>query len=171
MRRLKLGDHSFDAVIHAAAGLLTQGLPVAYPTDTLYGLENMSTLSREYQPSVFPGAIVAAENYRQIWRLLDAGAVEMEVNIEGKASGKPVEVYNTVAEIPGSEKPDEVVIIGAHLDSWDLGTGATDNGTGSMAVVAAARALKKAGVKPRRTIRFVLFTGEEQGLNGSKEYV
>jgi Zn-dependent M28 family amino/carboxypeptidase len=82
-----------------------------------------------------------------------------------------VEVFNTVAEIPGSEKPDEVVIIGAHLDSWDLGTGATDNGTGSMAVLEAARALMKSGVNPKRTIRFVLFTGEEQGLNGSKEYV
>jgi len=80
-------------------------------------------------------------------------------------------VYNTVAEIPGSEKPDEVVIIGAHLDSWDLATGATDNGTGSAAVLEAARALKKSGVKPKRTIRFVLFTGEEQGLNGSKAYV
>jgi Zn-dependent M28 family amino/carboxypeptidase len=82
-----------------------------------------------------------------------------------------VQVYNTVAEIRGTEKPDEVVIIGGHLDSWDLGTGATDNGTGSMAVLEAARALQKIGVKPKRTIRFVLFTGEEQGLNGSKAYV
>ncbi|HYK39975.1 MAG TPA: M20/M25/M40 family metallo-hydrolase, partial [Candidatus Eremiobacteraceae bacterium] len=78
---------------------------------------------------------------------------------------------NVVAEIPGAVHPDEVVIIGAHLDSWDLGTGATDNGTGSTAVIAAARALIKSGVKPKRTIRFVLFTGEEQGLNGSREYV
>jgi Zn-dependent M28 family amino/carboxypeptidase len=64
-----------------------------------------------------------------------------------------------------------VVILGAHLDSWDLGTGATDNGTGSTAVLEAARALQKLGVKPKRTIRFVLFTGEEQGLNGSRAYV
>ena len=114
---------------------------------------------------------MARENYRQLWRLLDEGPVQVEVNIEGKLSGKPAEVYNTVAEIPGSEKLDEVVIIGAHLDSWDLGTGATDNGTGSMAVLAAARALQKIGVKPKRTIRFVLFTGEEQGLVGSRAYV
>ena len=100
-----------------------------------------------------------------------AGPVQIEVNIAGKLSDKPVEVYNTVAEIRGTEKPDEVVIIGGHLDSWDLGTGATDNGTGSMAVLEAARALQKLGVKPKRTIRFVLFTGEEQGLNGSKAYV
>ena len=80
-------------------------------------------------------------------------------------------MYNTVAEIPGSEKPDEVVIIGGHIDSWDLGTGATDDGTGIMAVLEAARALKAVGVKPRRTIRFVLFSGEEQGLHGSRAYV
>jgi len=104
--------------------------------------------------------------------LLDAGTpVQLELNVQSSFSGKPVEVYNTVAEIRGTEKPDEVVILGAHLDSWDLGTGATDNGTGSMAVLEAARALQKLGVKPKRTIRFVLFTGEEQGLNGSKAYV
>jgi Zn-dependent M28 family amino/carboxypeptidase len=136
-----------------------------------YGLLNMSTYSRDYQPAGAPVAFVARENYRQLWRLLDEGPAQVEVNIEGKLSGKPAEVYNTVAEIPGSEKPDEVVIIGAHLDSWDLGTGATDNGTGSMAVLAAAGALQKLGVKPKRTIRFVLFTGEEQGLVGSRAYV
>jgi len=136
-----------------------------------YGLLNMSTYSRDYQPAGAPVAFVARENYRQLWRLLDEGPVQVEVNIEGKLSGKPAEVYNTVAEIPGSEKPDEVVVIGAHLDSWDLGTGATDNGTGSVAVLAAARALQKLGVKPKRTIRFVLFTGEEQGLVGSRAYV
>ena len=103
--------------------------------------------------------------------MLEKGAVEVELNIGGKLSGKPVDVYNTVAEIRGSEKPDEVVIVGGHLDSWDLGTGATDNGTGAMAVLAAARALQKLGVQPKRTIRFVMFSGEEQGLNGSRAYV
>ncbi len=137
-----------------------------------YGLLNMGTgFSREYQPGVLPAAYMTRENATLLWRLLDAGPVEAEVNIQASFSGKPVTVYNTVAEIKGSEKPDEVVIIGGHLDSWDLGTGATDNGTGSMAVLAAARALVKSGVKPKRTIRFVLFTGEEQGLNGSKAYV
>jgi carboxypeptidase Q len=136
-----------------------------------YGLLNMGTAGREYGPSQIPTAYMTRENYTLLWRLLDAGAVEVEVNIGSTFSGKPVEVYNTVAEITGTEKPDEVVIVGGHLDSWDLGTGATDNGTGSMAVLEAARALQKLGVKPKRTIRFVLFTGEEQGLNGSKAYV
>jgi len=141
-------------------------------SEKMYGLMNMSTPSRDYQPAAFPSAYLEREDYLQIWRLLDEGTpVQLELNLQGSFSGKPVEVYNTVAEIRGTEKPDEVVILGAHLDSWDLGTGATDNGTGSMAVLEAARALQKLGVKPKRTIRFVLFTGEEQGLNGSKAYV
>jgi len=131
----------------------------------------MSTLSRDYKPGSFPAAYATGESFRQLWRSLDAGEVRAEVSIEATFSKGEVEVYNTVAEIPGTEKPDEVVIIGAHLDSWDLGTGATDNGTGSMAVLEAARALMKSGVKPKRTIRFILFTGEEQGLNGSRQYV
>src|SRR5216683_93805 len=133
-----------------------------------YGLLNMSTATREYAPSAIPTAYMTRENYTLLWRLLDAGVVEAELNIASSFSGKPVEVYNTVAEIAGTERPEEVVIVGGHLDSWDLGTGATDNGTGSMAVLEAARALQKLGVKPKRTIRFVLFTGEEQGLNGPK---
>jgi carboxypeptidase Q len=149
-----------------------KGLAMLWGSEKMYGLMNMSTASREYQPAAFPSAYLEREDYLQIWRLLDAGTpVEVELNVQGSFSGKPVEVYNTVGEIRGTEKPDEVVILGAHLDSWDLGTGATDNGTGSMAVLEAARALQKLGVKPKRTIRFVLFTGEEQGLNGSKAYV
>jgi carboxypeptidase Q len=146
-------------------------LAVLIGSEKDYGLMNMSTMSREYAATLAPVAYVQRENYLQLWRFAEQGPVEVEVNISGKLSGKPVEVYNTVAEIRGTEKPDEVVIVGGHLDSWDLGTGATDNGTGSMAVLEAARALQKVGVKPKRTIRFVLFTGEEQGLNGSKAYV
>src|SRR5260370_3592118 len=139
--------------------------------DKSYGLLNMSVRGREYVPGAVTTAYATREDFALLWRLVDAGAVEAEVSIESSFSGKPVQVYNTVAEISGTEKADEAVIIGGHLDSWDLGTGATDNGTGSMAVLAAARALQKVGVKPKRTIRFVLFTGEEQGLNGSRAYV
>jgi len=136
-----------------------------------YGLMNMSISSMNYLPGAAPTAYMARENYTLLWRLLENGPVEAEVNLDGGFNAKNVDVYNTVAEIRGTEKPDEVVIIGGHLDSWDLGTGATDNGTGAMAVLEAARALQKLGVKPARTIRFVLFTGEEQGLNGSAAYV
>lgn len=145
---------------------------VLFPSDKWYGLLNVFSMSRgTYQPGSFPLAFVSGESHHLLWRLLDAGPVQVELDIKNTFSKKPIEVYNTVAEIPGTEKPEEVVIVGAHLDSWDLGTGATDNGTGSAAVLGAARALQKLGVKPKRTIRFVLFTGEEQGLNGSRKYV
>jgi carboxypeptidase Q len=161
--KLRTAELAFFADEKAAAVLLG--------SEKWFGLLNMSISGRNYQPGVIPTAYIAREDFMLLWRLLDSGTVQAEVNIAGNFSGKPAEVYNTIAEIPGTEKPDEVVIIGAHLDSWDLGTGATDNGTGSTAVLEAARALKKSGVKPKRTIRFVLFTGEEQGLNGSKAYV
>ena len=118
-----------------------------------------------------PAAYVSWEDYNLLWRLLKRGPVEMELNIENSHSNKSIEVYNTVAEIKGSEKPDEIVMLGGHLDSWDLGTGATDNGTGVAAVLEAARALVASKVKPKRTIRFVLFSGEEQFLLGSTAYV
>jgi Zn-dependent M28 family amino/carboxypeptidase len=148
-----------------------KALALLFGSEKMYGLLNMTTLSRDYQAGALPAAFLAREDYLLLWQLQEAGPVQVEVNIQGTLSGKPVEVYNTVAEIRGTEKPDEMVILGAHLDSWDLGTGATDDGTGSAAVMEAARALQKLGVKPKRTIRFVLFTGEEQGLNGSRAYV
>jgi len=159
---------------NALLKMMAEEKAVAYlgSSEKMFGLLNMGSFSRDYKPSDVPAALLEREDFIQLWRLLDGGApVELELNLQGKFSEKPVEVYNTVAEIRGTEKPDEVVILGAHLDSWDLGTGATDNGTGSMAVLAAARALQKVGVKPKRTIRFVLFSGEEQGLNGSRAYV
>ncbi len=161
--QLRTASMNFFAEEKAAAVLIG--------SEKWYDLLNMSASGRNYQPAAIPTAYIARENLTMLWRLLEEGAVQAEVNIGGSFSGQPAEVHNTVAEIRGNEKPDEIVIIGAHLDSWDLGTGATDNGTGSTAVLAAARALKKLGLKPKRTIRFVLFTGEEQGLNGSKAYV
>src|SRR6267378_2834328 len=138
-----------------------------------HGLLNMTDASlARYGIGPIPTAFLTGEGYRTIFRMLQRHLpVQVEMEMTNTIGEQSMEVYNTVSEIRGSEKPDEVVIIGAHLDSWDLGTGATDNGTGSMAVLAAARALQKVGVKPKRTIRFVLFTGEEQGLNGSKAYV
>jgi hypothetical protein len=135
----------------------------------LLTMTDATTVPFELGP--LPSAFMTGEGYRMIFRMLKKGPVEVELDIENTVSEKPVEVYNTVAELRGTEKPDEVVILGGHLDSWDLATGTTDNGTGSMAVLEAARALAKLNVKPKRTIRFVLFTGEEEGLIGSKEYV
>jgi len=137
-----------------------------------HGLLNMGGIGgRTYDIGLLPTAMVTSEGYELIWRLMKRGSVEVEVELANSFSEMPVEVYNTVAEIPGSEKPEEVVVLGGHLDSWDLGTGTTDNGTGSMVVLEAARALRKLDLKPKRTIRFILFSGEEQGLNGSRAYV
>ncbi len=136
------------------------------------GLLNMTGLGgRNYDIAPLPAAFVSSESYGTIWRLLQRGPVQVELDLKNSIGDQPVEVYNTVAEIRGSEKPDEIVLLGAHLDSWDLGTGTTDNGTGSTIVMEAARALQKSGLQPKRTIRFVLFSGEEQGLNGSRAYV
>jgi len=137
-----------------------------------HGLIDMTTAGspEPYTPSLLPTAFISHEGYTLLWRLLKRGPVTVELEMKNQFTDGPVTVYNTVAEIPGSEKPDEMVILGGHIDSWDLGTGTTDNGTGCMAVLEAARAIQALGLKPKRTIRFVFFTAEEQGLNGSKEY-
>jgi carboxypeptidase Q len=147
-----------------AAGLLRD-------SNKQHGLINMTGATSNYTQAPYPEAFLATETYGLIWRLLKRGPVTIELDLKNTLSNGPVEVYNTVAELPGTEKPDEVVIIGGHIDSWDLATGATDDGTGIMAVLEAARALKAVGVKPNRTIRFVMFSGEEQGLHGSRAYV
>ncbi|HUE55134.1 MAG TPA: M20/M25/M40 family metallo-hydrolase, partial [Candidatus Udaeobacter sp.] len=137
-----------------------------------HGLLNMTGIGGEkFEIGAIPTAFITGEGYRLLFRMQKHGKVEVEIEMTNSFSDKPMDVYNTVAEIRGSEKPDEVVILGAHLDSWDLGTGSTDNGTGSMAVLEAARTLAKLNLKPKRTIRFVLFTGEEEGLVGSAKYV
>ena len=150
-------------VSEGAAGLLRD-------SNKEHGLIDMTGATNDFTIAKLPEAFLSTESYGLLWRLLKRGPVEAEIELKNTITDGEVEVFNTVAELKGTEKPDEVVIIGGHLDSWDLGTGATDNGTGTMAVLEAARALKAAGVKPRRTIRFVLFSGEEQGLHGSKQY-
>ena len=95
----------------------------------------------------------------------------MKFNLQDTFTDKPVPASITVAEIKGTEHPDERVIIGGHLDSWDLGQGALDNGTGAMATLEAARTLQALGWKPKRTITFILFTGEEQGGIGADTFV
>src|SRR5258708_27803089 len=119
-----------------------------------------------------PQAVVAREDAIRLARTIAAypGKVRVRFSMPNKIGG-PVEQENVIGEIRGYEKPDEVVILGAHLDSWELGTGALDNGCNAAVVIEAARAIKATGLLPRRTIRFVLFSGEEQGTVGSFEYV
>jgi carboxypeptidase Q len=119
-------------------------------------------------------AIVRKSDMDKIVAAMDAGKpVELEFNLDQKWVKGPRPQYNIIAEIKGTEKPDEVVIVSGHFDSWD-GPGAmgvNDNGTGSSTALEAARILNKVGAKPKRTIRFILWTGEEQGLFGSTAYV
>jgi hypothetical protein len=143
-------------------GLLT--MTGSWPTDRAAGEARL--------PAVF----MAHEHYALLYRLASReNAVTMvETEIEARFIPGPITVYNTIGEVRGAEKPDEIVCVGAHLDSWDLAQGTTDNGTGSSIVLETARAiatLAKQGHQPKRTIRFCLYTGEEQGLVGSRRYV
>jgi hypothetical protein len=123
------------------------------------------------EPAVVPSLQLAIEHYGRLVRLLQRKvAVELEVNVVNKFHDAETQ-WNTIAEIPGTDKKDEIVMQGAHLDSWHGGTGATDNAAGSAVMMEAVRILKALGVKPRRTIRIALWTGEEQGLLGSRAYV
>jgi carboxypeptidase Q len=117
-----------------------------------------------------PVAVVAREQAERLFRLLDGGPVRVRIAIDN-AIGVNVPSRNVVAEIRGSDKKEEIVLVGAHLDAWDLGTGANDNGVSCAEIIDLARQIVASGLKPRRTIRFVLFTGEEQGMLGSKAYV
>ncbi|MGE3276609.1 MAG: M20/M25/M40 family metallo-hydrolase [Vicinamibacterales bacterium] len=126
------------------------------------------------QPKQVPSATIAVEHYNRMIRILDKGLpVRVELNIQttfypetGEGNG-----INTIAEIPGTDLADQVVILGAHFDSTAGSTGATDNATGSAAMMEAARIIQSLGLKPRRTIRVALWGGEEQGLLGSRAYV
>ncbi|HQR34745.1 MAG TPA: M20/M25/M40 family metallo-hydrolase [Blastocatellia bacterium] len=123
-------------------------------------------------PQALPSITVTVENYGRLVRMLEKGQkVKMEVDIKAKFYDDDPMAYNTIAEIPGTDLKDEVVMVGAHMDSWHSGTGATDNAAGCSVGMEAMRILKALGVKPRRTIRIGLWTGEEQGLLGSRAYV
>jgi len=122
--------------------------------------------------SVVPQIVVAIDQYNRLVRMIRAGEkLRMKVSLVSQFSKDALMGYNTIAEIPGSDKADEIVMIGGHMDSWHSGTGATDNGAGVAAAMEAVRIIQALGLKPRRTIRIALWSGEEQGLLGSGAYV
>jgi hypothetical protein len=121
---------------------------------------------------VVPTVVMRNEDFGRIARLMgDGAAVSLEFNIRNKTFPEGTTSYNTIGEITGTDKKDEVIMLGGHLDSWHAATGATDNAVGCAIMMEAARILKTLGVKPRRTIRVALWSGEEQGLLGSQAYV
>src|SRR5579863_48767 len=128
-----------------------------------------------YKPgetTTVPQLTMASEHWSRIARLLDEKRdVTLELNVNNTFYDDDPMQYDTIAEIPGTDKKDEIVMLGAHLDSWHAGTGATDNGAGSVVMMEAVRILKALDIKPRRTIRIGLWSGEEQGLLGSQYYV
>ncbi len=134
------------------------------------GTESATALTFDGTLTEYPIAQIGLEDELLIKRLLDHSPVTIEFSFKNRIR-KNVEVNDVVAEIPGRELPNEVVIIGGHLDSWHPATGAQDNGTGASTVIEVARAIKALNRPPRRTMRFILFGGEEQGLIGSIAYV
>lgn len=131
----------------------------------------MRVYSKDAPPTI-PQLVAEVEQYNRLVRLVKQNVpVKMAVDLDAKFYTDDLQGYNTIAEIPGTDLKDEVVMIGAHLDSWHSGTGATDNGAGTTVVMEAMRILQASGLKPRRTIRVALWTGEEQGLLGSRGYV
>jgi carboxypeptidase Q len=164
MREYNIAPGVIDRAIHAGAAAIFW---MSTRPNLLLYRHNVSidgTLER------LPQAVLAREDAERIVRLLAAGKnVRVHFEMPNRVTG-PVQSENVVAEIRGREKPDEFVLLGAHLDSWELGTGALDNGCNAALVIDAARAIHSTGSLPRRSIRFVLFTGEEQGLLGSWAY-
>ena len=124
------------------------------------------------KPLAPPTFVVTSEHYNRIVRLLENKTkVELAVNLKARISDEAAGAYNLVGEIPGGSKKDELVMVGAHFDSWHSGTGATDNGAGSAVMMEVVRILKALNLKMDRTVRIALWSGEEEGLLGSKAYV
>jgi carboxypeptidase Q len=143
---------------------------IAFMATREHGILYRHTNTNLGEIDLIPQVIVAREDGERIARLLaSANPVWADISIPNKI-GPAIKTWNVVAEIRGSEKPDEFVVLGAHLDSWELGTGALDNGCNAALVIDALRAIKASGLKPRRTMRFILFSGEEEGLIGSRAY-
>ena len=143
---------------------------IAFIATRDYGILYRHSNSVAGEIDQIPQVMVAREDGERMARLLTAGnPLWVDLAIPNKIGG-PIKTWNVVGEIRGREKPDEFVVLGAHLDSWELGTGALDNGCNAALVIDALRAIKASGLVPRRTIRFILFSGEEEGMIGSRAY-
>jgi carboxypeptidase Q len=150
--------------------MFVQSVNIPAPVDTPFD-QRPRPWAKE-APAVVPQVVVAVEHYNRIIRMIDKGTpVKLGVNISTRFYDQDPMSYNVVAEIPGTDLKDEVVMLGGHFDSWHSGTGATDNGAGSAVALEAVRIIQSLGLKPRRTIRIALWSGEEEGLLGSRAYV
>ncbi|HEX9960254.1 MAG TPA: M28 family peptidase [Pyrinomonadaceae bacterium] len=142
--------------------------------DELFSSPAFQPQRKEFEANMMPQVTMASEDYNRLVRMIQQGVKpQMTVEINAQYHDQDQMGYNTIAEIPGTDPnlKDEIVMLGGHLDSWHASTGATDNAAGCGVVMEAARIIMAAGLKPRRTIRVALWSGEEQGLYGSTEYV
>lgn len=147
-----------------------KALAVAFQSTRPHDLLYRHTNSADGEIDRIPMVLLAREDAGRMARLLSTGQkLYADLAIPNRIGG-PIPAANVVAEIRGREKPDEFVVLGAHLDSWELGTGALDNGCNAALVIDALRAIKASGLRPRRSIRFILFSGEEEGMVGSHAY-
>jgi carboxypeptidase Q len=166
-RELRQALAGFLLSEHAAAQLV--------PSGRIYGILRSGGQGPGRDPAnenPTPQLEVAAAQYNHIYRNVAAGTdVVLEVNVQNRFFDDDLNAYNTLADLPGSDLADQYVMIGAHLDSWHMGSGATDNAAGSVVMMEAMRILKTLGLQPRRTIRIALWSGEEQGLLGSRNWV
>jgi carboxypeptidase Q len=164
------------AVLEPSTGFLLEdgtvtvsGVTIPYPPGTPF--DKRVRAASPAAPKILPQIVVADEHYNRLIRQIEKGLTpKMELALETEFTA-PGPGFNVIGEIEGTDLKDEVVMIGAHLDSWQSGTGATDNAAGSAVMMEAMRIIKTLGVKPRRTIRIGLWSGEEQGLIGSRNYV
>jgi hypothetical protein len=149
--------------------IFVQSVTMPAPADATFG---RGPRAMSPDAKLIPQASLAAEHYNRIVRMVTKGVpVELEVQIAAKFHDQDLMGHNVIAEIPGSDLKDEIVMVGGHFDSWHSGTGATDNGAGSAVAMEVVRIIQALGVKPRRTVRIGLWGGEEQGLIGSRAHV
>ena len=170
--KLLASEHALAVILPSRDGRNNGGSGGTIFVDSGGGLGWFSYQRDHIQP--LPVVIMAIENYGRVYRLLKANVpVTIEMNVDAKFTGDHEHGFDTIAEIPGTDPKlkDEVVMVGGHLDSWASATGATDNGAGTVVAMEVMRILNTLQVKPRRTIRIGLWTGEEQGLFGSIGYV
>jgi len=150
----------------------TVAQPIPASVDEMRTLTRLNYYDPKAEAKMVPQVTVAVEQYNRMIRMIQQGEkLRMTVDLQVEYQDQDNMGYNTVAEIPGSDLKDEVVMLGGHMDSWHSGTGATDNGAGVAVAMEAVRILQALGLKPRRTIRVALWTGEEEGLLGSRAYV
>jgi carboxypeptidase Q len=180
--RRNLGGFSFNQILwkfladEGPLAVLDRGYKGDLGTVFVSGARTSEGRAHNTEAKILPQATLAVEHYNRIVRMMEKGqSVKLSMNLKTRYTNEDGMEHNIIAEIPGTDLKDEIVILGAHFDSWHTGTGATDNAAGSSVMMEASRILletiKESGIQPRRTIRLALWTGEEQGLYGSRNYV